>query len=80
MTILKRKVQNKSGEIITYQYDTTIQQTTAKKKRDILIQFINEHKSELDKLYRTKKDKIEHIKNNIDKTYTYSNSMIYKYL
>lgn len=79
MTILKRKFKNKEGKILTYEYNTQTHQTNAKLKRDHLIEFINEHQTELDELL-TKKDKIAYVKNNIDKTYSYSDSMIYKYI
>lgn len=80
MTILKRKFTNKSGQVIVYEYDTKkTDQTNAKLKRQHLIEFINEHQTEINEL-PTKKDKIEFIKTNMDKTYTYSDSMIYKYL
>lgn len=80
MTILKRKFINKSGQVITYEYDTKkTDQTNAKLKRQCLIDFINEHQTEINEL-TTKKQKIEYVKTNIDKTYTFSDSMIYKYL
>lgn len=80
MTILKRKFVNKSGNVIVYEYDTKkTDQTNAKLKRKCLIDFINEHQTEINEL-TTKKQKIEYVKTNIDKAYTFSDSMIYKYL
>lgn len=79
MTILKRKFINKAGQVIEYKYDTKNEQTNAKLKRQHLIEFINEHQTEINEL-PTKKQRIEYVKTNIDKTYTYSDSMIYKYL
>lgn len=88
MTILKRKFTNKAGQVVVYEYDTKTKQTNAKLKRQHLIEFINEHQTEINEL-PTKKQKIDFIKTNIDKTYenfsqakpyTYSDSMITRYI
>ena len=78
MPELKRKYTTKSGEVKVYTYNKTVD-TPAKIKRDHLIQFIEAHKDELDKLSK-KKEKIEWIIANIDDTYDYSFSMIYRHL
>ena len=88
MTILRRKFTNKAGQVVVYEYDTKTKQTNAKLKREHLMKFIEEHQSEIDEL-PTKKQKIDFIIKNIDKTheqdshekpYTFSYSMITRYI
>lgn len=77
--ILKRKFTKKSGEIVTYEYDTKTKETNAKQKREHLKKFIEEHQEEINKL-PTKKMKIDFIMKNIDNKYNYSYSMINRYI
>ena len=88
MTILRRKFTNKAGQVVVYEYDTKTKQTNAKLKREHLMKFIEEHQSEINEL-PTKKQKIDFIIKNIDKTfenfsqskpYTFSYSMITRYI
>ena len=89
MTILRRKFTNKAGQVVVYEYDTKTKQTNAKLKREHLMKFIEEHQSEINEL-PTKKQKIDFIMKNIDKTYeaslsqakpfTFSYSMITRYI
>lgn len=88
MTILRRKFTNKAGQVVVYEYDTKTKQTNAKQKREHLMKFIEEHQSEINEL-PTKKQKIDFIMKNIDKTheqdsqtkpYTFSYSMITRYI
>ena len=88
MTILRRKFTNKAGQVVVYEYDTKTKQTNAKLKREHLMKFIEEHQSEINEL-PTKKQKIDFILKNIDKTYkqgsqakpyTFSYSMITRYI
>lgn len=72
-----RKYTTKSGEVKVYNYNKS-SKTNAQNKRDFLIKFIDEHKSDLNKLAK-KKDKIEYIINNIG-TYNYSYSTVNRYI
>ena len=78
MSNLVRKYTTKSGEVKVYTY-TKNQDTPAKIKRDHLIRFIQLHQEELNEIPK-KKDKIQYIQDNIDDTYDYSFSMIYRHI
>ena len=78
MPNLVRKYTTKSGEVKVYTYIKNID-TPAKIKRRHLTNFIEAHREELNEI-PNKKDKIQWIMNNIDDTYDYSFSMIYRYL
>lgn len=78
MPELKRKYTTKSGEVKVYTYNKTVD-TPAKIKRDHLIRFIQIHQDELNEISK-KKDKIQYIQDNIDDTYSYSDSMIYRHI
>lgn len=79
MSSIKRKyVSKRTNEPKVYIY-TKNQDTPAKIKRDHLIQFIQIHQDELNDIPK-KKDKIQWIRDNIDDTYSYSDSMIYRHI
>ena len=79
MSSIKRKyISKRTNEPKVYIY-TKNQDTPAKIKRDHLIRFIQLHQDELNAIPK-KKDKIQYIQDNIDDTYSYSDSMIYRHI
>lgn len=78
MSSIRRKYTTRSGEVKTYTYTRDVD-TNADKKRRKLRTFVEEYKVELDQIEK-KKDKIKFIQDNIDNEFTYSSSMLYRYI
>lgn len=78
MSSIRRKYTTRSGEVKTYTYTRDVD-TNADIKRKKLLGFIEEYKVELDQIDK-KKDKIKFIQDNIGDEFTYSSSMLYRYI
>lgn len=78
MSSIKRKYTTRSGEVKTYVYTRDVD-TNADLKRKKLLGFIEDFKVELDQIDK-KKDKIKFIQDNIGDDFSYSSSMLYRYI